>query len=86
MAYRQLKFFAAVAEELHFTRAAARPRVAQPHWNHEMRRRQPDIRMGRRGATPDPARVARALKKSTRSWTTHERRRAFLRGAGIQQL
>src|SRR5215475_6180879 len=37
MEYRHLKFFIAVAEELHFTRAAARLRVAQPHLSHEIR-------------------------------------------------
>jgi DNA-binding transcriptional LysR family regulator len=37
MQYRHLKFFIAVAEELHFTRAAARLRVAQPHLSHEIR-------------------------------------------------
>ena len=38
MEYRHLKFFIAVAEELSFTRAAVRLRVAQPHLSREIRR------------------------------------------------
>lgn len=37
MEYRHLRFFIAVAEELSFTRAAARLRVAQPHLSREIR-------------------------------------------------
>jgi DNA-binding transcriptional LysR family regulator len=43
MEFRRLRYFAAVAEDLHYTRASGRLRVAQPHLSQEIRKLEREI-------------------------------------------
>lgn len=69
MEYRHLRFFIAVAEELSFTRAATRLRVAQPHLSQEIRRLEREV--GTALFTRDRRRVA--LTAAGRAFLSHAR-------------
>ena len=86
MEYRHLRFFLAVAEELHFTRASARLGVAQPHVSQEVRRLEEELgvelfRRTRRRVELTPAGEAFREKALVVMAATAEAREAARRAA-----